>query len=134
MAEAPHALLTLSADLSEQRLDALTRDLARDLARLGVNARPPERKAGAGERGELVTIGALVLTFVATEIAKEAAKEIGKDLGRKLIDCLKAYLTRERTAKVTLSGADGAQVVVDAKTIDRPETRKAIEELPRVAS
>jgi hypothetical protein len=134
MAEAQQATLTLTADLPDQRLDALTRDLARDLARLGVQARPATRKAAAGERGELVAIGALVLTFVASEIAKEAAKEIGKDLGRKLIECIKAYLTRERTAKITLTRADGAPIVVDRQNVDSAQTRKAIEDLPLVAS
>lgn len=129
MAEAQHTTLRLTADLPEQRLDALTRDLARDLARLGIDARPAERKAGAGERGDLVAVGALVLTFVATEVAKEAAKQIGGDIGRKLIDCIKAYLSRERTAKVTLATPGGTELVIDARNVDSAETRAAIEDL-----
>jgi len=129
MAGMHQTTLRLAADLSDQRLDALTRDLARDLSRIGIEARPAERKAGAGERGELMAVGALVLTFVATEIAKEAAKEIGKDVARRLLDCIKAYLSRERSAKVTLANAGGAQVTIDAGNVDSPATRAAIEDL-----
>jgi predicted hydrocarbon binding protein len=134
MADLAHTTLKVTADLSDQRLDALTREFARDLTRMGVTALPAERKSGSGERGDLMTVGALVLSLVATEMAKEAAKEIGKEFGRKLLECIKTYLSRERTAKFALTKADGAQVTVDRNNVDSPDIRKAIEDLPRVAS
>lgn len=129
MADLVRTTLSLTADISDQRLDALTREFARDLSRLGIAARPAERRAGAGERGDLLTIGTLVLTMVATEIAKEAAKEIGRDFGKKLLECIKAYLSRERTAKFALTKSDGTQVAIDHGNVDHPDTRKAIEDL-----
>jgi hypothetical protein len=69
--------VSLSANLPPARLDALTRDLARDLARTGaVRAAPAEAPTGVGERGVASQIGELVLGAlggVGVKVAAEAA-------------------------------------------------------------
>jgi hypothetical protein len=56
--------LSLSANIPDERLAQLTRDLERDLSRTGVRARPVEAPAAPGERGEPITLGVLVLALI----------------------------------------------------------------------
>ena len=83
--------VSLSADLSEARLAQLTRDLERDLSRAGVQARPIEAPPVPGEKGEPITLGVLALTLVTSGTVKA------------VIECFKAYLSRERALTIRLS-------------------------------
>jgi hypothetical protein len=103
--------VSLSANLPPARLDALTRDLARDLARTGaVRAAPTEAPIGEGERGVASKIGELVLEALGgagVKVAAEAAKSVA--------EVLKAYLLREKSLKIVLKQPDGTTVDIDAK-------------------
>src|SRR5689334_11797928 len=98
--------LRLSANIPDARLAQLTRDLERDLSRAGIQARPVEAPPVPGERGEPVTLGVLALALI-TSGAITA-----------IIECFKAYLSRERALTIKLMRADGTQVEVTARNVD----------------
>ena len=107
--------LFLSADTPNARLANLTRDLERDLTRAGIKARPAETSPVPSERGEPFTIGVLVLALVTSGTVKA------------MIECFKAYLSRERALTVKLTHADGTQVEITARNVDTPALRKALD-------
>jgi hypothetical protein len=108
--------VNLSADIPEARLAQLTRDLERDLSRAGIHAQPVEASRDAGERGEPITLGVLTLALITSGAVKA------------LIECIKAYLSRERTLAIRLTRSDGAPVVeVTARNVDTAAVREALE-------
>lgn len=107
--------LRLTADLADERIAQLTRDLERDLSRAGIRARTVETPPIPGERGEPITLGVLALAFITGGSVKA------------MIECLKAYLSRERTLNITLTRADGARVEVTAHNVDTPAVRETLE-------
>jgi hypothetical protein len=107
--------LSLSADIPDARLAQLTRDLERDLSRAGIQARPVETPPVPGEKGEPVTLGVLALALI-THGAVTA-----------VIECLKAYISRERALTIRLTRVDGTQVEVTARNVDTPAVRETLE-------
>jgi hypothetical protein len=101
--------------LPDTRIAQLTRELAFDLSRAGIDARPVEMSPTPGERGEPITLGVLALALVTTGTVKAA------------IDCFKSYFSRERTLSMTLTCADGKQVEVTARNVDTSAVREALE-------
>jgi Effector Associated Constant Component 1 len=114
MVDAP-LTMSLSASLPDSRVAQLTRDLERDLSRAGIKARVVEAVAVPGEKGEPVTLGVLALALV-TSGAVNA-----------LIGCLKAYVSREPALIIKLKRPDGLQVEVNARNVDAPDVRAALE-------
>jgi hypothetical protein len=114
--------LFLSANIPDARLANLIRDLERDLTRAGIQARPPETSPVPSERGEPFTIGVLVLALVTSGTVKA------------MIECFKAYLSRERALTVKLTRADGTHVEVTARNVDTPALRKALEAVVSTSS
>ena len=114
MVDAP-LTVSLSANLPDGRLARLTRDLERDLSRAGVQARPVEAPSVPGERGEPITLGVIALALI-THGAVTA-----------LIQCFKAYLSREPALTIRLTRPDGTQVEVNARNVDTPAVRQALE-------
>ena len=107
--------VSLSADLPGERIAQLTRDFKRDLSSMGIQVLSIEASPLPGERGEPVTLGVLTLALI-THGAVTA-----------LIECLKAYLSRERTLSIKLTRADGTQVEVIARNVDTPAVRDVLE-------
>jgi hypothetical protein len=107
--------LELSAKLPDARLATLTRDLGRDLSREGVKARAVEASTLPGERGEPITLGVLTLALVTSGAVKA------------LIGCLKAYVSREPALIIKIKRKDGMQVEVNARNVDAPDVRAALE-------
>lgn len=101
--------LQVSADLPDSRLDALARELARDLSRAGLRAAPVESPAGKGERGVLAELGKL------------AASWAGKLPVATIVETVKSYLVRERSLRLKLTRPDGSSFELDAKNIDSRE-------------
>jgi len=114
MVDAP-LTVSLSANLPDARLARLTRDLERDLSRAGVQARPVEAPSVPGERGEPITLGVIALALI-THGAVTA-----------LIQCFKAYLSREPALTIRLTRPDGTRVEVNARNVDAPAVRQALE-------
>jgi hypothetical protein len=114
MTDAP-LRVSLSADLPDARLEQLTRDLERDLSRSGIQARPIEAPRVPGEKGEPITLGVLALALVTSGTVTA------------LIECFKAYVSRERALTIRLMGAGGTQVEVTARNVDTSAVREALE-------
>jgi len=109
--------VSLSAHIPNARLAQLTRDLERDLSRAGIHARPVEASPVPGEKGEPITLGVLALALVASGTVKA------------LVECIKAYLSRERALTIKFVRGDGAQVEVTARNVDTPAVREALDAL-----
>jgi Effector Associated Constant Component 1 len=107
--------VSLSADIPNAWLAQFTRDLERDLSRAGIQTRPVELPPVPGEKGEPITLGMLALALIASGTVKA------------MIECFKAYLSRERTLTIKLSPADGTPVEVTARNVDTPALREALE-------
>jgi hypothetical protein len=101
--------LSLAVDLPPGRLDALARDLARDLSRTGATAVQAQGKAAPGERG------------IAAEIGKLVIEGLGGKAATAALDVVKAYFVRERSLKIVLSKPDGTKVEIDAKNVGSAE-------------
>jgi hypothetical protein len=121
MTDAP-LTVSLSADIPDARLAQLTRDLERDLSRAGIRARPVEAPPVLGQKGEPITLGVLVLALITSGAVKA------------LIQCFKAYLSRERALIIKFARGDGAQVEVTARNVDTPAVREALEAIASAQS
>jgi len=106
--------MSLSASLPDARLAQLTRDLEH-LSQAGIRARPLDAQPAPGERGEPITLGVLTLALITSGTVKT------------LIECFKAYLSRERGLTVRLTRADGTPVVeVTARNMDTAAVREML--------
>lgn len=115
MAETSLLAISLSADVTGARLAQLTRDLERDLSRSGIRTRPVEAPPIQGEKGEPVTLGVLTLALITHGAVTT------------LVECLKAYLSRERTLTFKFTLPNGTQVEVNARNVGMPAVREALE-------
>lgn len=107
--------VSLSANIPDTRLAQLTHDLERDLSRVGIQARAVGAPPIQGEKGEPITLGVLAVVFMTSGTVKA------------MIECLKAYLTREHTLTIRLKRVDSTQVEVTAHNVDTPAVREALE-------
>ncbi len=101
--------MIVAADLPQARLDALARDLARDLGRVGVRATAEEAKAGPGERGVLTAIGQFIVDGLGGKVAAG------------VLDLLKAYISREKSFAVTINRPDGTRIEISSKNVGSRE-------------
>ena len=102
----PAITFALEAELSPTRLDELTRQLMRDLSRIGIAASLTERPSDPGERGVLTSIGNFVVNTLSSSKVAEAALGI-----------IKAYFAREKSLHLSLTKADGTKIEIDAKNV-----------------
>jgi hypothetical protein len=109
------SLTVTLANVPDARLAQLTRNLERDLSRVGARARSVETPSVPGEKGEPVTLGVLALALVTSGTVKA------------VIECFKAYLNREHTLIIKLGHADGTQVEVNASNVHNPAVRETLE-------
>jgi hypothetical protein len=121
MSDAP-LTVSLSADIPDARLARLTRDLERDLSRTGIRARHVEAPPTTGQKGEPITLGVLALALITSGAVKA------------LIECFKAYLSRERSLTIKFARADGTQVEVTSRNVDTPAVRGALEAMASARS
>jgi hypothetical protein len=112
--------LTLSANIPDAMLEQLTRDLEHDLSRAGIQARSIEALQIPGEKGEPITLGVLALALI-THGAVTA-----------VIECFKAYLSRERALTIKLARVDGTEVEVTARNVDTSAVRETLEAMASV--
>jgi len=107
--------VSLSADIPDGRLARLTRDLGRNLSRAGIRTRPADAPPVPGEKGEPITLGVLALALLTSGAVKA------------MIECFKAYLSREPALTIKVARADGTKVEVTARNVDTPAVREALE-------
>jgi hypothetical protein len=117
MTDAFPLTLSLSANIPDERLDQLTRDLERDLIDARIQARPVEASPAPGERGEPVTLGVLALALI-TSGAVTA-----------IIECLKVYLSREPALTIKVTDKDGKQVEITTRNVEMPDVHRMLDEL-----
>jgi caspase domain-containing protein len=94
--------IVLSANVSLERLEELTRSLRADLEQSDVPAELPPEITGVGSRGDPVTIGMIALALLNSPVVVA------------LIECLKAYIEREPTLRFAFRTPDGRDIPVDA--------------------
>ena len=51
-----------------------------------------------------------------------------------MIECLKAYLSRERALTIKVARADGAQVEITSRNVDAPAVREVLEAMTSARS
>lgn len=111
-------LILTSPLLRDETVTTLTRDLARTLEREPeINVEIPTRPPSEGSKGEPITIGLLLLTFISSGAAVA------------LLNVLKSYVERERSLRIILKKADGTHVEVDAKNLNEEQERRILEQL-----
>jgi hypothetical protein len=97
------ATLALSSDrLAEDDLQSLTRELSMVLNReTDVAAAMPEAPPEPGARGDPITLGTLVLTFMTSGAAVA------------MFEVLKTYFERNASLQMKLKRDDGQELVID---------------------
>lgn len=99
-------LAVSSPKLSDERVQALTGDLCRTIANeTDVEAKLAEGVDQIGAKGEPISLGIIVLTFLSGGSAVA------------LLDVMKSYLSRDSTLKLTLERNDGAKLILNAKNM-----------------
>ena len=110
--------IDLSADVNDSRLAALTRDLRNDLIRSTElieveNSVPTE----GGTRGDALTLGHLILTFMTSGVATA------------LVNCITAYIKREPSLTASLKRPDGSAIQLSIHNIDDPAILASVSHL-----
>jgi len=100
--------------VTDSRLSHLGSDLRQSLVKVGISAVPIEEKAPLGTRGDISLIGQLALELLSSSAVVA------------LIECLKAYITRERKLVIKLRRPDGMEILLSAQNIDDPALRSAL--------
>lgn len=102
---------------SPDRVNAVTQELLRDLRRLGeLEATAASRPVRPGERAiEVPIIGQILLSFISAGAAKA------------LIDCLKAYLARDRRMSFVIKEPGGRELSVTAENVGQAEFMASVE-------
>lgn len=110
-------LLTLSSgSLSGAPLQDLTRQLCTTLNReTDVAATTPEAAADDGSKGDLISLGTLLLTFMTSGAAVA------------LFEVAKAFFERDSSLVLELERPDGAKFVVRGENVGRGQIDKTIE-------
>jgi Effector Associated Constant Component 1 len=110
-------LVHLSApDLDERRLQALTRDALADLKRdASVKAELPSGKPEAGFRGDVPTLGAILISTLQAGGVVSA-----------LLNTFKTLFERKPTLQIEIERADGVKVKLNAEHF-RPDEIASIE-------
>lgn len=104
-----------SSKLREDSLDKLTRDLKKTLDHESdINAKIPTGPSEKGMKGEPITIGLLILTFISSGAAVA------------LFNVLKSYFERDSTLEVSLKKADGTEIRVNSKNIQPDQMAKTM--------
>ena len=111
----PSLTVSLSANVPDARLAQLTRDLERDLSRAGIRAVPVAPPLTSGEKGEAITLGVIAVALITSGTVKA------------MIECFKAYLSRERALTIKIKRADGTQVEVTARNVDTLAVSETLE-------
>ena len=112
--------LTLSASIPDDRLAKLTHDLEHDLSRAGIQVNLTEAPQVRGEKGEPITLGVLALALISHGAVTA------------IIECFKAYISRERALTIKLSSIDGAAVEITERNIDTVAVRETLRALASV--
>lgn len=99
-----------SPELSNERIQALTRDLCGTITKeTDIEAELAKGTAQKEAKGEPITLGLIALTFLSSGTAVA------------LLEVLKSYLARESTLEITLERNDGAKLIINAKNLEKEQ-------------
>jgi hypothetical protein len=110
-------ILSLTSERGDAVLAEMTRNVQRDLAKSGISARPLEGQPKQGEKGDAFSLGQLTIDLVTSGTITA------------LVECLKAYLGRDRTLSFKIKRPDGSAIEVESNNIDNAELRHDLEEI-----
>jgi hypothetical protein len=103
------------AERSGADLQELVQDLAADFNQVqGADAALEEGATKKGARGDVISLGNILITFISSGAAVAA------------INVLKTYFEREPALTVKFKGADGEEVELDAKRLSDDNTKRAL--------
>ena len=99
-----------SDTLTDAALQARMRQLSREMqARAEVKTEAARGPAEDGTKGDAVTIGALLVTFMSSGAAVAA------------LNVLKSWIEKDKTLNFTLKRADGTEITVSATNMEEAE-------------
>ena len=100
--------LTLAnRNISEEDLFSLTSDLQQTINNeTSVNAESPKTEAQLGKKGDPITIGTLLLTFISSGAAVAFFKVI------------KSYFERDESLELTFSKPDGTTITIKSSNLE----------------
>jgi hypothetical protein len=102
-------------EIREDRLADLTADIARLIQKeTDIRTELPREKPGPGMKGEPVTIGLIILTFISSGAAVA------------LFDVLKSYFVRDSSLKITFKTPDGKEITLDQKNMGKDQVRDTL--------
>jgi len=111
-----------STDLSDDELDALARQLANTITdETDVAAALQEGDSEPGAKGDPITIGSLVLTFISSGAAIA------------LFEVFKTYFARESSLNIALKRSDGTEVSVSAQNLKPEQLQGTIDQVKQLA-
>jgi hypothetical protein len=108
--------LSLTSDeLGEESLHGLCRDLCLSLSReTEVQAKLAEGPAISGVRGEPITLGVILVTFLASPVAAA------------MFNVLKAFFERDASLEVELQREDGETLKIGAQNLGSNQLQQSI--------
>lgn len=109
------SLSLISGRLMDERLQSVTRELCGQLNDQGeITAEVPKTQAGAGHKGDIITVGTLALTFLTSGAAVA------------LFEVAKAYFERDKSLILKLTDEDGRVFEVTAENISSGQIDQTI--------
>jgi hypothetical protein len=109
--------LSVNSDRGDAVLAQLTRDLQRDLRKLGMPAPETKAPAGPGERGDVFTLGQFAIDLVTSGTVVA------------LLECIKAYVERDSTLRIAIKRPDGSDIDVTLHNVNSTEIRDQLDKL-----
>jgi len=122
--QAQLGLIFSEAEADDERLDALTARLMRDLRDLGLESveRPPGRAVPEGAMGDPFTLGALALVAIPTMLPK-------------LVEFLQAWSLRGEGRKLTIKTPAGLEVeFTPERKLSEAELLALVDKLSQIAA
>jgi len=108
-------LIVASQRLEPAEVQALTRDLVASINdHTDVRAEIAQGETRAGERGDAVTLGAIVLSFVTSGAAVA------------LIQVFKAYFERDEGLEISLERPDGRKLTIKSENVSGKRIDEAL--------
>jgi len=111
-----------STDLSDNELSALARQLANTITdETDVAAALQQGDSEPGSKGDPITIGTLVLTFISSGAAVA------------LFEVFKTYFARESSLNIALKRPDGTEVNVSAENLKPEQLQATIDQVKNLS-
>jgi hypothetical protein len=103
-------LVLQSETMTDAAMQARMRQLSREMqARADVKTEQARGPAQAGAKGEPITIGALLVTFISSGAAVAA------------LNVLKSWIEKDKSLSFTIKKADGTEITVNATNMEEAE-------------